>query len=161
MRTRPVARSTSTSTACAANVYDAEKFGVLLEPGGSAAPATGTRDRPMPRPADGIAHGAQAVVEARRREARTAPRHRAGRVRVADAHLEGIHAELLRQLVHGALERERRLRAAVAAELAAGRERGVDEARVPGDAVGHVDGAERLHADVHDRRTEVVVRAVV
>ena len=112
-------------------------------------------------PRDRLADRDEAVVEPRGHEAGAAQHRRAGLVRVAQPELERIDAGLLGELVDRALLRERGLRAAVAAELAAGSERRVDEARVPRRAVRHVDRAERLHADVHDRRAEVVVRAVV
>ena len=87
------------------------------------------------RPPDRVPHRDQAVIEPCRRDFARAERDGPGLIRVPEAEFQRVDAELLGELVDGAVSTRTRPAGPVAAELSARRERGVDETRVPCRAV--------------------------
>jgi len=108
-----------------------------------------------------VANCAQALVQARRAEARAVDHRGARAIGIRQAKIDGIDLELPGQLVDLLFDRERHLRRAVPAERPAGLRGRVHEPRVPGHADRRVQRAEGLHGHSHDRGPVVVVGPVV
>ncbi len=139
-----------------------ERIGAArMKPGGDADAAALHAVRLLAIPIERLAYRLEAFGEPRALDARALDRGGERLIGIAEAQCNRIDAERLGEAVHQALEREGRLRGAVAAELAAGLLRRIDQQRLHLDRLGAIERAQRLRTGGEHARPGMHVGAVV